>query len=148
MIGVLVCAVSQSDFLYPNKFSGRDVLSAVRATVDRERQWIERYAVAKYPPGPFDPPLTIQQASAHFSFLDRFDKVALRISFLLTQSSRGRHFGTPICILAICLFQKMPRQREDCYHVSRSGMNPPDHVRPENSIHGTMKSRILLEMMR
>ena len=76
LIGVLVCAVSQSDFLYPNKFSGRDVLSAVRATVDRERQWIERYAVAKYPPGPFDPPLTIQQASAHFSFLDRFDKVA------------------------------------------------------------------------
>ena len=76
MTGVLACAVSQSDFLYTNKFSGRDVLSAVRATVDRERQWIERYAVAKSPPGPFDPPLTIQQASAHFSLLDRFDKIA------------------------------------------------------------------------
>ena len=52
------------------------MLSAVRATVDLERQWIERYAVAKSPPGPFDPPLTIQQASARFSLLDRFDKVA------------------------------------------------------------------------
>ncbi|THH08777.1 hypothetical protein EW146_g8881 [Bondarzewia mesenterica] len=53
-----------------------DCRSTIMAICNCERSWIEKYAVAKPNPGPFDSPMHIQQPSLHLSLLDQYAAVA------------------------------------------------------------------------
>ncbi|KIK64973.1 hypothetical protein GYMLUDRAFT_980222 [Collybiopsis luxurians FD-317 M1] len=77
----------------------RKMQNDIKAVSLRERSWIQNYSIANPNPGPFDPPLHIQNQQSHLSLLDLYDAV---LPYLVPQDPllirptlwhRDLHFG-------------------------------------------------------